>query len=118
MLPTRAGTKRIEPDGRPISNTTLIQAIYTLNQRLRRQGTISAFEMHFNRDMFTGSNLNIDYNKLRNELLKTRAKFNNKANATIKQEENQVQTGDTFILREGTKKHAAKDVFIVTKSQR
>ena len=108
--------KRIEPDGRPISNTTLIQAVYTLNQRLRRQGTISAFEMHFNRDMFTGSNLNIDYSKLRNDQLKTRAKFNDRANATIKQEENKVQTGDTVILREGTKKHAAKDVFIVTKS--
>ena len=64
--------------------------------------------MHFNRDMFTGSNLNIDYNKLRNDQLK-RAKFNIRENATIKQEENQVQTG-----RESTKKHAAKDVFIVT----
>ena len=49
--------------------------------------------MHFNRDMFTGSNLNIDYNKLRNDQLK-RAKFNIRENATIKRGENQVQTGD------------------------
>ena len=57
--------KRIEPDGRPISNTTLQLAVTRLNQKLRRKGQISSYEMQFNRDMNTGTNLNLDYEKIR-----------------------------------------------------
>ena len=51
---------RIEPDGRPVSNTTLQLAVSNLNSRLRRNGQISAFEIHFNRDMNTGQNFNLN----------------------------------------------------------
>ena len=107
--------KRIEPDGRPISNTTLQQAVSNLNIKLRRKGQISAYEMHFNRDMNTGENLNLDYKKIAEEQRKTRAKVNEQHNKTVQPPENP-QPGDTVVVKTKDHKHKAKDIFLVTKT--
>ena len=109
--------KRIEPDGRPISNTTLNQAITVLNQRLRRKGNISAYEIHFNRDMFQGTNLNLDYEELRKDQLSTRKIQNEKTNASKPSIPDNTNIGDTVVIRNEQKKHAAKDIYIITNKE-
>ena len=64
--------KRVEPDGNLVSRTVLQLAISRLNNKLSGNKQISAFEIHFNRDMYTGNNLNLDYEKLRNEQVNER----------------------------------------------
>ena len=110
--------KRIEPDGRPISNTTLNQAVSMLNQRLRRKGNISAYEIHFNRDMFQGTNLNLNYDELRRDQLENRKVQNEKLNAQKEKIPNNVNIGDTVIVRNESNKHAAKDIYIITDKEK
>ena len=107
--------KRLEPDGRPISTTTLHKATQLLNQRLRREGQISSYEIHFNRDMNTGTNLNLDYAKLRSNQISSRNKHNAKHNskiATITKQ--QPQKGDIVFVPSLKDKHKARDSFLVT----
>ena len=110
---------RIEPDGRPVSNTTIQYAIQLLNKKLRRNGSISAFEIYFNRDLNTGSNLNLDYKLLKEQQSSTRNMHNQKHNKSLPHTtlENP-QPGD-LVVTKSTKidKHKAKDLFIVSASQ-
>ena len=111
------GLIRIEPDGRPISNTTLQMAIANLNSKLRRNGQISAFEIHFNRDMNTGQNLNLNYNEIREDQLKTRKAANEKHNVKVSakcQQKQQPQPGDIVVINKNKDKHKANDVYVVT----
>ena len=109
--------KRIEPDGRPISNTTLQLAVSSLNNKLRRKGQISAFEIHFNRDMYTGQNLNLDYKKIREDQLKTRDEHNLRYNNSIKQhQKTDPKPGDIVVTTNKADKHKAKDIFLVADS--
>ena len=107
--------KRLEPDGRPVSNTTLQSAIAQLNGRLRRGGQISAFEMFFNRDMNTGQNLNLDYAKIRQDQVQKRNIANDKHNAKITSPpQQQPQPGDIVTVNKRPNKHIANDVYMVT----
>ena len=107
--------KRIEPDGRPISNTTLQIAVQQLNNKLRRHGQISSYEMHFNRDMNTGQNLNLDYDALRRDQIKTRQDQNNKHNEAIeKRKEDKLAPGDTVVVNHQYDKHKARDIFLIS----
>ena len=112
--------KRIEPDGRAISNTTLQSAIIMLNSRLRRKGQISALEIHFNRDMNTGQNLNLDYAELRKQQIDTREKQNIKHNQKVKPDSNDTklpEAGDIVVIKQKPDKHKANDVFLVSDRQ-
>ena len=60
---------RLAPEGNRISETTLAMTILSLNQKLRRKGTISAYEIHTARDLHTGENLNLDDSLLRQNQL-------------------------------------------------
>lgn len=106
--------KRIEPDGRPISNTTLQIAVNSLNSRLRRKGQISAMEIHFNRDQNTGQNLNLDYAKIRDDQITERNKQNEHHNSKIKKDTgNNPLPGDIVVVHKKQDKHKANDVFLV-----
>ena len=110
---------RIEPDGRQVNNTTIQFVVQLLNKKLRRNGTISAYEMFFNRDLNSGVSLNIDYEKLKCQQKTIRDYHNDKHNESIKASTNvKFQTGD-LILPKTMKndKHKAKDIFVVTASQ-
>ena len=109
--------KRVEPDGRPISQTTLWEVIQRLNHKLRRSGQISAHEIHFNRDMHTGENLNLNYSKLRNDQIMTRTTQNTKHNNTVKKDTIKPQTGDIVIARTDNDKHKARETYLVTNAQ-
>ena len=101
------------PDGRPISSTTLIQATNSINNKLRRNGQISSWEIHFNRDMFSGENLNLDYNKIRTEQVKTRTVQNMSHNNDIKLRQSP-SAGDIVTIPSKTTKHLANDNYLVT----
>lgn len=105
--------KRIEPDGRPVSNTTLQQAVANLNLKLRRNGQISSYELQFNRDMHTGQNMNIDYEKVSKDQKQSREIVNDKHNKNVTPTANP-HPGDTVIVKSKNDKHKAKDVFLVT----
>ena len=114
-----AELRKLEPDGRPISNTTLIHATTILNQKLRRNGQVSAFEMQFNRDMNTGTNLNLDYDKLRKEQISNRTKHNDRHNEEIQVKKDktfnpQPHKGDLVSIPIKNDKHVAKDLYIVS----
>ena len=110
---------RIEPDGRQVNNTTIQFVVQLINKKLRRNGTLSAFEMFFNRDLNNGSSLNIDYDKLKFQQKSIRNYHNDKHNQSIKPSTNvKPQPGD-FVLPKTLKndKHKAKDIYVVTASQ-
>ena len=51
----------LQPDGQPISQTTLSIAINNLNsKRLRRNGKLTASEIHTSRDAWSGANLSLE----------------------------------------------------------
>jgi hypothetical protein len=81
-----------------------------LNRKIRRRGTISAFEIHTSRDLHTGQNLELNDHHLRSDQLKNREAENSKT----KSEELEVLVGDTVLVNNRKEKHKAKDVFIVT----
>lgn len=106
--------KHLVPDGRAISNTTLQHAIQLLNQKIRRKGHLSAIEIHFNRDMHSGQNLNLNYDEIRQEQLDTRSKANEKHNAKVTKQTIIPNTGDIVTIQQKNDKHIAKHPFIVT----
>ncbi len=110
--------KRLEPDGRPVNNTTLQITVSRINNKLRRQGQISAFEIHFNRDMNTGENLNLDYEKIRRDQIQIRDKHNSKHNEKIPEPQPKPQPGDIVVIKNKPDKHKARDVYIVSQSEK
>ena len=100
---------KLEPEGVKISQVILAKAILGLNQKMRRRGNISAYELHTARDITTGENLNLDDQKLRQNQLQAREDKNAKTRTSVKD----VQVGDTVIALNKQDKHKAKDMFIV-----
>ena len=107
---------RLEPDGRQISNTTLQIAVKLLNSKLRRNGRITAFEIYFNRDLKSGDNLNLDYQKLKDQQTAIRDYHNIKHNVKVKLPLiNSPKTGDIVTVKtQKCDKHRAKDIYMVT----
>ena len=100
--------KRLEPEGTPISMSTLKLAILNLNSKLRRRGNISAYEINSAQDQNTGDNLDLDDEKMRTDQLEKR-----KETREIPQTE-EVKVGDTVKVRNKNEKHKANDMFLVT----
>ena len=105
---------RLAPEGNKISQTMLAQTILSLNQKMRRKGTISAYEIHTARDLYTGENLHLDDNLLRHDQLQRR----NNQNAKSENHINEVLVGDTVLVHNRQDKHKARDMFIVTAKER
>ena len=107
---------RLEPDGRQISNTTLQIAVQLLNSKLRRNGKISAFEIYFNRDLKSGDNLNLNYQKIKDQQTASREYHNIKHNDKVKLPIiTPLKTGDIVTVKTHKHdKHKAKDIYMVT----
>jgi hypothetical protein len=102
--------RKISPEGVKVTQAELTKSVLNLNRRLRRQGKISAFEIHTARDIITGCNLDLDDKILRGGQLEKR----NKDNLKTQTLHEKVLVGDTVTLMNKTDKHSAKDMFIVT----
>ena len=101
---------KLSPEGQSVSQTLLAQAVMNLNRKIRRRGTISAFEIHTSRDLHTGQNLNLNDEDLRTDQLKSRAAENSKTTS----EAVAVHVGDTVVVHNKKEKHKVKEMFIVT----
>ena len=107
----------LQPDGQPISQTTLSIAINNLNsKRLRRNGKLTASEIHTSRDAWSGANLSLDDNKIFINQNETRSKNNEYHNKKIQSQSQPASTvGDIVHLRKKHEdKHQVRDTFIVT----
>ena len=85
---------RLSPEGDKISQTILTQAVMQLNRKIRRRGTISAYEIHTSRDLHTGENLQLNDSDLRHDQLKKRAAENSKTENKVEE----VCVGDTVLV--------------------
>ena len=101
--------KRLSPEGEKITLAILKLAIMNLNSKLRRRGTISAFEINSSRDQNTGEHLPLSDEKLRSNQLQVR-----KSHETNIPKIKPILVGDTVTIKNKTDKHKANDMFVVT----
>ena len=101
--------KRLSPEGEKITLAILKLAIMNLNSKLRRRGTISAFEINSSRDQNTGEHLPLSDEKLWSNQLKVR-----KSHETNIPKIKPILVGDTVTIKNKTDKHKANDMFVVT----
>merc|ERR1719239_1141565 len=64
--------RKLSPEGKPISQATLARAVLLINQKIRRGGSLSAYELHSSRDLNSGANLTLDDQALRENQLERR----------------------------------------------
>ena len=103
--------RKLSPEGAPISQVSLAQAVLQVNQKFRRDGTLTAYEIHTARDSATGQNLSLDDEKLRTAQLGKRL---GRGQPPGKPNQQVIEIGDTVAVVGKQDKHKARDVFIVT----
>ena len=102
--------RKLSPEGKPISQATLAQAQLQVNKKIRRQGKLSAYEIHAARDGNTGENLQLCDQSIRDDHLQGR----NAARKQVEPPASEVQVGDTIVMQAKQDKHKARDAFVVT----
>ena len=102
--------RKLSPEGSPISQATLAQALIQVNKKIRRQGKLSAYEIHAARDAVTGENLHLDDPSIRTEHLRIRETSRKPVTA----QPPSVQVGDTVVMNKPQDKHKAREAFVVT----
>ena len=102
--------RKLSPEGKPISQATLAQALLQVNKKIRRQGKLSAYEIHTARDGNTGENLRLCDQDIRADHLQGREA----ARKPVAISSPIVQVGDMVVKQGKQDKHKARDVFVVT----
>ena len=102
--------RKLSPEGKPISQATLAQALLQVNKKIRRQGKLSAYEIHAARDGNTGENLTLCDQDIRADHLKGRESARKPATSPPPK----VQVGDTVVMQAKQLKHKAREAFVVT----
>ena len=102
--------RKLSPEGNSISQVDLSQAVQQVNMKFRRNGTLTAYEIHTARDSTTGQNLSLDDDKLRAAQLDKRAlgRPPGQPNQQV------IEIGDTVAVVGKQPKHMARDTFVVT----
>ena len=85
--------RKLAPEGKKISESTLAKATIAVNTILRRKEGISAFEMHTARSQDTGSNLYLRDEELYADQLKARESKSEKSPSV------DIKVGDTVTPR-------------------
>ena len=106
--------RKLSPEGQALTPVLLARAVLAVNQKLRRGGKLSAYEISSARDSNTGENLTIKDDEIRGEQLEKRKKENQLEQQV---EEKVVKVGDTVVVRGAQEKHTARDMFIVTEEK-
>ena len=107
----------LSPGEKQIDQATLSQALMNLNNRLRRNGTLSARNILFSRDDKRQINITLDDLKLAEDQLKTRESNNETHNKKIKGNNDNLNVGDHVMMNANPKKHNIRDMFeVVAKS--
>ena len=81
-----------------------------MNKKIRRQGKVSAYEIHAARDGNTGENLHLCDQDIRADHLQGRKAARKPVNSAPPV----VQVGDTVVIQEKQHKHKAREAFVVT----
>ena len=81
-----------------------------MNKKIRRQGKLSAYEIHAARDGNTGENLHLNDQDIRTDHLQGRKAARKPVNSTPPV----IQVGDTVVMKEKQNKHKAREAFVVT----
>ena len=103
--------RKLSPEGKPINQATLARAVLLVNQKIRRGGSLSAYELHTSRDLNSGANLNLDDQAIReNQLEKRRAG----PNLPPSPPKPAIKVGDTVTVVGAQNKHTAREAFVVT----
>ena len=104
----------LSPGEKQIDQAILSQALMNLNNRLRRNGTLSARNILFSRDDKRQTNITLDDLKLAEDQLKTRESNNESHNKKIKgKNSNFLDVGDHVMMNTNPKKHNIRDMFEV-----
>ena len=101
--------RKLSPEGLPISQATLSKAVLQVNQKLRRGGTLTSYEIHTARDAQSGANLRLDDEVLRDHQLDRR-----QSGRTTVQPAQEVKVGDLVAVKAPQDKHKARSTFVVT----
>ena len=104
--------RKLCPEAETLLAATLSKAIVAVDQKLRRKGMFSAYEMHTARDLNTGENLSVNDDQLQSDQLNTRKDITQSEGG--KPDQNHEKVGDTVTMNTKQDKHHARDMFIVT----
>ena len=112
--------RKLSPDGKQLDEGDLSQATLILNSKIRKRGLTSS-EIHFSRDAYDNSNLQLDDEKLQSQQKRLRlqnhqhlAKSRNPRGVVPSPID--IKTGDIVFTKNSGSKHDARDLHIVTKS--
>ena len=104
---------RLVPTEVPITSQQLAQAVLHLNNKLRRNGKISARNILFSRDDNTGKNLHLEDSKLAEEQQHSRNQANERHNLHVKNNDVNLEKGDTVMLKANPSKHNLRSTFVI-----
>ena len=112
--------RKLSPDRKQLDEGDLSQATLILNSKIRKRGLTSS-EIHFSRDAYDNSNLQLDDEKLQSQQKRLRlqnhqhlAKSRNPRGVVPSPID--IKTGDIVFTKNSGSKHDARDLHIVTKS--
>ena len=103
--------RKLSPEGNKISQATLARAVMLVNKKMRREGTLTAYEIHTSRDSQSGENLKLDDEQLRTKQLGRRQQSRKETPTRPKPE---IEIGDRVAVVASQEKHKARDLFVVT----
>ena len=90
--------RKLLPEGGPLTQVQLARAVMAVNQKLRRGGKLSAYEINSARDFNTGQNLEIKDEEFRSKQLEKRHKENRIKEQLEPKNEQEVKVGDTVVV--------------------
>ena len=102
------------PQEKPITVNILAKAVLNLNNRLRRDGGLSARDIIFSRDYRTGKNLSLHDERLAENQLQIREQNNNNYNKDKNTDNQNIDHGDTVMVTNNPTKHEIRSTFLVT----
>ena len=109
--------KKLVFNEKPINDAILSKALTNLNNKLRRNGQLSASNILFSRDRMANKNLQLDDAQLAHEQLQTRSKNNqqtSKSKNSQQPSKPQLSKGDIVMTTANPAKHNIRESFVVT----
>ena len=103
----------IQPGEKPIDLAILSKSLMSLNNRLRRNGHLSAKNILFSRDEKRQKNIALDDDILAKEQLLTREQNNEYNNRQVTKKDTVIKPGSFVMLQKNPKKHNIRDTYEV-----
>ena len=104
--------RKLLPEGGSINQFQLSAATLALYAKLRRKGTLSAYEIHSARSLHSGNNLQLSDAKLRQNQIAARESSQPGKASTV----TYPQPGDTVTPLNTQPKHSVRNMYLVTSS--